>query len=57
MADAERNCISNVRSQGLGYDDAAQRVASLLCGARQLGRSGIGLKDGSNAVPLSLPGS
>jgi ethanolamine ammonia-lyase small subunit len=57
MADAERNCISNVRPQGLGYDEAAQRLASLLCGARQLGRSGIGLKDGSHAVPLSLPGS
>jgi ethanolamine ammonia-lyase small subunit len=57
MADAERNCISNVRPQGLDYDAAAQRLASLLCGARQLGRSGIGLKDGSLALPPSLPGT
>jgi ethanolamine ammonia-lyase small subunit len=42
--DAERNCISNVRPQGLSYDEAAQRLALLLRGAQRLGASGVLLK-------------
>jgi ethanolamine ammonia-lyase small subunit len=42
--DAERNCISNVRPQGLAYADAARRLAALVDGARRLGKSGIALK-------------
>lgn len=49
--DAERNCISNVRPEGLGYADAARRLAFLIRGARELGASGIALKDDS--PPLS----
>jgi len=43
--DAERNCVSNVREGGLGYAEAAHRLAALLAGARTLGASGVGLKD------------
>jgi ethanolamine ammonia-lyase small subunit len=50
--DAERNCVSNVRPpHGLGYDQAAGTVAALLAGARELGASGVALKD-----EAALPG-
>jgi ethanolamine ammonia-lyase small subunit len=49
--DAERNCVSNVRPQGLGYEVAAFRLALLLDGARRLGRSGVTLKDESDGAP------
>jgi len=43
--DAERNCISNVRPEGLQYDAAAKRLLELMQGARLLGRSGIDLNE------------
>lgn len=43
--DANRNCISNVRPEGLPYRGAAHKLAYLLNGARALGRSGVDLKD------------
>lgn len=43
--DAERNCISNVRPEGLQYNVAAKRLLDLLHGARLLGRSGIDLNE------------
>ena len=62
--DAERNCISNVRPEGLPYAQAAHKLAWLLAGARRLGRSGVALKDDSEAdpvlgrasAPFALPG-
>jgi len=48
--DAERNCISNVRPQGLDYDGAARKLAGLMAGARRLGRTGVDLKDESDAA-------
>jgi ethanolamine ammonia-lyase small subunit len=39
--DAERNCISNIRGGGLGYPEAAQRIALYLEDARRLGASGV----------------
>ncbi|GAB7516853.1 ethanolamine ammonia-lyase subunit EutC [Rhodococcus qingshengii] len=48
--DADRNCISNVHPpEGLGYEQAARVVLGLVTGARQLGRSGVDLKDTSRA--------
>lgn len=52
--DAERNCISNVRAEGLSYARAADRLVFLLRGAVALGRSGVDLKDDS-AAPEALP--
>jgi ethanolamine ammonia-lyase small subunit len=49
--DAERNCISNVRPEGLSYTQAAQRLAYLLKAARHLKLSGVKLKDESNLLP------
>jgi ethanolamine ammonia-lyase small subunit len=41
--DAERNCISNVRAGGLGYAEAADRIAQYVESARRLGASGVAL--------------
>jgi len=46
--DAERNCISNIRPEGLTFDAAARRLHHLLEGACRLGRTGIELKDESS---------
>ncbi|MGY0617015.1 ethanolamine ammonia-lyase subunit EutC [Vibrio sp. FJH11] len=45
--DSDRNCISNVRPQGLNYDDACNRAFYLLKEARKLQLSGVNLKDRS----------
>lgn len=52
-SDAERNCISNVRPEGLPYEQAAHKLAWLLNAARRLGLSGVGLKDESAVETLS----
>jgi ethanolamine ammonia-lyase small subunit len=48
--DAERNCISNVRHEGLSYAEAAQRILFYLNGARQLQATGVQLKE-NTALP------
>jgi ethanolamine ammonia-lyase small subunit len=45
--DAQRNCISNVRPEGLSYGAAAEKLAWLVHNSLQLGASGIALKDTS----------
>jgi len=42
--DAERNCISNIRLEGLGYDEAAARIALYLNAARKQQGTGFALK-------------
>lgn len=49
MTDERRNCISNVRPEGLGYDDAARKLHYLMAAARRCGLSGVALKDDSDA--------
>lgn len=51
--DSERNCISNVRPEGLNYAAAAHKLTWLMNRARGLGLSGVGLKDESDSL---LPG-
>ncbi|WP_235564633.1 ethanolamine ammonia-lyase subunit EutC [Modestobacter sp. Leaf380] len=51
-ADSERNCISNVRPpHGLGYAQAADTLVGLLQASRELGASGVVLKDEGIALP------
>ncbi|MGQ0511903.1 MAG: ethanolamine ammonia-lyase subunit EutC [Betaproteobacteria bacterium] len=45
--DAERNCVSNIRPQGLGYEAAARRIDWLAAAALARGLTGVGLKDES----------
>jgi ethanolamine ammonia-lyase small subunit len=51
-ADSERNCLSNVRPpHGLGYAQAADTLVALLTASRELGASGVVLKDEGVALP------
>ena len=45
--DAERNCISNVRPDGLAPALAARKLAWLIVAARRIGATGVALKDQS----------
>ena len=45
--DAERNCLSNIRSGGLNVEEAAARLMWLLRAARAMGRTGVALKEGA----------
>jgi ethanolamine ammonia-lyase small subunit len=54
-SDAQRNCISNVRPEGLDYPAAAHKLHYLLTHARRLGLTGVGLKDDSDALLASAP--
>lgn len=54
-SDAQRNCISNVRPEGLNYALAAHKLHYLLTHARRLGLTGVGLKDDSDASLASTP--
>jgi ethanolamine ammonia-lyase small subunit len=51
--DAERNCISNIRHEGLSYIDAAQRIIFYMDGAKRLQATGIALKENANRSELS----
>lgn len=50
--DADRNCISNIRPAGIGYADAAFKIAHLLQAMRARGVSGVQLKDDSDRLLL-----
>lgn len=44
--DADRNCLSNIRPpSGLSYEGAAGKLAGLMGRGRELGVTGVGLKD------------
>ena len=45
LTDESRNCISNVRPAGLGYDHAAAKLHYLLTQARKRQLTGVALKD------------
>jgi ethanolamine ammonia-lyase small subunit len=48
--DAERNCISNIRPDGIGYADAVFKIAHLLRAMRMRRLSGVLLKDDSDQL-------
>jgi ethanolamine ammonia-lyase small subunit len=50
--DAERNCISNIRTAGLSTEIAASRILHLLRGAQALKKTGVALKDTFEAGSL-----
>jgi ethanolamine ammonia-lyase small subunit len=53
--DADRNCLSNIRPPlGLSYGDAAAKLATLMRRARELGLTGVALKDESDTGALPL---
>lgn len=49
--DEKRNCISNIRQEGLSYPFAAQKLAFLVNEAMSKKLSGVNLKDNSNLLP------
>lgn len=52
--DAERNCISNVRPEGLALPQAAGRLTWLLGEARSRRLTGVELKDESSPAPTAI---
>jgi ethanolamine ammonia-lyase small subunit len=54
--DAERNCVSNVRPEGLAYRDAARRVDWLAREALRRQLTGVGLTDESDGLPAGTGG-
>jgi len=61
-SNAQRNCISNVRPQGLDYALASHKLVHLMSAAKTQRRSGVDLKEDAPALPgrshstLSGPG-
>ncbi len=53
--DADRNCISNIRPEGIGYADATFKLAHILRAMRARRLSGVHLKDDSDQLLIGRP--
>jgi len=53
--DADRNCVSNIRPEGIGYGDAAFKLSYMLRLMRDRRRSGVQLKDDSDGLLIGAP--
>lgn len=51
--DAERNCISNIRPEGLGYAQAAEQLAFILTEARRRKLTGVGIKEQGHQLEVN----
>jgi len=54
LSDADRNCISNVRPEGLNYAAAAKKMMWLAKESMRLKVSGVALKDESDVLELDV---
>jgi ethanolamine ammonia-lyase small subunit len=52
LSDADRNCISNVRPEGLSYEAAAKKLVWLAKEAMRLKLTGVALKDESDVKEI-----
>jgi ethanolamine ammonia-lyase small subunit len=50
LTDAHRNCIPNIRAEGLSYGLAAHRLAFLMNESRRMKLSGLGLSESANLL-------
>lgn len=53
--DAERNCVSNIRTEGLDYAAAAAKIAWYVNEGRRRGLTGIALRESDDPPPLPRP--
>ena len=57
LTDESRNCISDVRNEGLSYMHAAHKLLYLMTEARKRGLSGVHLKEEAEALPQAVSAS